>query len=110
MNKFSCCSWNPREPFNLIAGNEDGNIYGFDMRKLDKVSKLYKDHISAVMDVDFSPTGKEFVSGSFDKTVRIFDVGNGVSRDVYHGKRMQKIWSVKWSPDAQVNILYHNNN
>lgn len=41
-NKFSCCAWNPREPFNLVAGNEDGNLYGFDMRKMDKIRKIYK--------------------------------------------------------------------
>ena len=84
MNKFACCTWNPQEPFNLIAGNEDGNIYGFDMRKLDKVSKLYKGHASAVLDVDFSPTGREFVSGGFDRTVRIFEVGRGVSLSLIH--------------------------
>lgn len=26
------------------------------------------------MDVDYAPTGKEFVSGSYDKTIRIFPV------------------------------------
>ena len=28
------------------------------------------DHISAVTDVDYAPTGREFVTGSYDKTVR----------------------------------------
>ena len=102
VNKFACGAWNPQEPFNLIAGNEDGNIYGFDMRKLDKVSKLYKGHSSAVLDVAFSPTGREFVSGSFDRTLRIFEVGRGVSRDTYHAKRMQKVWAVGWRGDDQV--------
>lgn len=32
------------------------------------------DHVSAVIDVDFSPTGKEIVTGSYDKTIRIFEV------------------------------------
>ena len=40
------------------------------------------------MDLDISPTGKEFVSGSYDKTIRIFEMNDGKSRDVYHGKRM----------------------
>lgn len=105
MNKFSCCAWNPREPFNLIAGNEDTNVYGFDLRKMDKIRKIYKAHIGAVMDVDFSPTGREFASGSFDKTIRIFEVGGGQSREVYHGRRMQKVLAVMWSPDNQVGYL-----
>lgn len=41
---------------------------------------VHMDHVSAVLDVDYSPTGKEFVSASFDKTVRIFPKENGHSR------------------------------
>jgi len=40
------------------------------------------------------------VSGSYDKTIRIFDVRRGGhSRDVYHTKRMQRVTGVKWSLD-----------
>ncbi len=42
------------------------------MRKLDKALFIHKDHIGAIMDIDFAPTGKEFVTGSYDKTIRIF--------------------------------------
>ena len=35
---------------------------------------IYKDHIGAVLDVDYAPTGKEFVTASYDKTIRIFNV------------------------------------
>ena len=38
--------------------------------------------MSAVLDVDFSPTGREFVTGSYDRTVRIFDYNQGRSREV----------------------------
>jgi WD repeat and SOF domain-containing protein 1 len=44
------------------------------------------------MDIDYSPTGKEFVTGSYDRTIRMFRVEEGKSRDVYHGKRMQKFF------------------
>lgn len=57
------------------------------------------DHSSAVIDVDYAPTGREFVSGSYDKTVRIFESLKGHSRDVYHTKRMQRLTCVKWSLD-----------
>ncbi|ELT97522.1 hypothetical protein CAPTEDRAFT_55838, partial [Capitella teleta] len=52
-----------------------------------------------VMDVDYSPTGKEFVSGSYDKTLRIFAVGSQFSREVYHTRRMQIVQCVRWSHD-----------
>ena len=35
---------------------------------------MHKDHVSAVIDVDYSPTGKEFVSAGYDKTIRIYEV------------------------------------
>ena len=62
---------------------------------------IHKDHVSAVMDVAFSPTGREFVSGSYDRTVRIFSTTGGRSRDVYHTKRMQRIFCVNYSADAR---------
>lgn len=61
---------------------------------------IHKDHIGAVMDLEYSPTGREFVTGSFDKTVRIFPYDEGRSREVYHSKRMQVLNSVMFSMDA----------
>ena len=93
--------WNPMEPFNFILANEDHNIYSFDMRKLDKAIMIHKDHVSAVLDVAFSPTGREFVSGSYDRTVRIFKISTGRSREAYHTKRMQRVFCVNYSADAR---------
>ena len=69
------------------------------MRKLDKIRMIHKNHILAVLDIDYSPTGKEFVTGSFDKTIRIFKSDEGFSRDCYHTKRMQKVYSVLYTMD-----------
>lgn len=88
-NKSSCICWNPYEPINFVVGNEDGNCYTFDMRKLDEAKMIHKDHMNAVLSVDFAPHGKEFVSGSFDKTIWIFPSYSGKSREVYHTKWMQ---------------------
>ena len=54
-------SWNPMEAFNFAVANEDHNIYIFDMRKLDRALNCLKDHVAAVMDVEFSPTGEKLV-------------------------------------------------
>jgi hypothetical protein len=35
-------------------------------------SAAVQDFVSAVMDVDYSPTGREFVAGGYDRSVRIF--------------------------------------
>mmetsp|Transcript_43281 Transcript_43281/g.31602 ORF Transcript_43281/g.31602 Transcript_43281/m.31602 type:complete len:94 (+) Transcript_43281:434-715(+) len=44
-NKSSAICWNPYEPMNFVVGNENGNCYTFDMRKLDQAKMIHKDHI-----------------------------------------------------------------
>ncbi|GKY91586.1 hypothetical protein MPSEU_000130500 [Mayamaea pseudoterrestris] len=92
--------WNPMEAMNFVVANEDYNAYMFDMRKLDAPTRIYKGHTSAVMAVSWSPTGREFCSGSYDRTVRIFAVNGGNSRDIYHTKRMQRIFTVQYTMDS----------
>jgi WD repeat and SOF domain-containing protein 1 len=53
------------------------------------------------MDVEFSPTGEELVSASYDRTIRLWGKMNGHSRDIYHTKRMQRVFSAKWTPDSK---------
>ncbi|MBN3314710.1 DCA13 factor, partial [Atractosteus spatula] len=93
--------WNPMEAFMFTCANEDYNLYTFDMRRLDSPVMVHMDHVSAVLDLDYSPTGKEFVSASFDKSIRIFPADSGHSREVYHTKRMQHVICVKWSSDSK---------
>ncbi|KAJ2072328.1 Protein sof1 [Coemansia sp. RSA 922] len=92
-------SWNPMEAFMFATASEDHNVYTFDMRKMDHAVNVLRDHVSAVMDVDYSPTGQELVSGSYDRSVRLWDVNKGHSRDIYHAKRMQRVFCVKYTLD-----------
>jgi WD repeat and SOF domain-containing protein 1 len=96
----STLAWNPLEAFVFTTANEDYkyvlfyllllifivifvfSLYSFDIRYLQRPFNVHKDHVAAVIDVDYSPTGKEFVSGSYDKTVRIFAADKGHSRFV----------------------------
>ncbi|CAG8443570.1 6187_t:CDS:2 [Acaulospora morrowiae] len=94
-------AWNPMEAFNFTAANEDHNCYTFDMRKMECALNVLKDHVSAVLDLDYSPTGEEIVTGAYDRTLRIFNARKGHSRDVYHTKRMQRIFCVKYSMDSK---------
>ncbi|XP_046396694.1 DDB1- and CUL4-associated factor 13 isoform X1 [Ischnura elegans] len=94
-------AWNPMEAFVFTCASEDYNLYSFDARNLAQPFNVHMDHTSAVTDVDYSPTGKEFVSGSYDKSIRFFELDKGHSRDVYHTKRMQRLTCVSWSLDAK---------
>ncbi|ELU03992.1 hypothetical protein CAPTEDRAFT_174096 [Capitella teleta] len=97
--KSNAIAWNPMEAYMFTVASEDYNLYSFDARYLDKPTTIHQSHVAAVMDVDYSPTGKEFVSGSYDKTLRIFAVGSQFSREVYHTRRMQIVQCVRWSHD-----------
>jgi WD repeat and SOF domain-containing protein 1 len=91
----------------MLLASEDHNLYTFDIRKLETPTQVYKGHVAGVMSCDWSestcgigdvladllpigPTGEEFVSGSYDRTVRLWNRDEGRSRDVYHTKRMQR--------------------
>ena len=93
-------SWNPMEAFNLAVGNEDHNIYIFDTRNLSRALNILKDHVAAVMDVAFSPTGEELVSASYDRSIRLWRRNEGHSRDIYHTKRMQRVFACTFTPDT----------
>lgn len=56
--KANALAWNPREPMNFVVASEDHNCYSFDMRQLSRALMVHKDHVGAVMDVAWSPTGE----------------------------------------------------
>lgn len=93
--------WNPMEPLNFVVANEDYQAYTFDMRRLKEPTHIYKGHTSAVMSVSWAPTGREFVTGSYDRTIRLFNLKdrNGFARDIYHTKRMQRVFTVNYTMD-----------
>lgn len=101
-NRTNCVSWNPMRPMEFAAANEDSNIYLFDSRRMDRSRGVLHGHVETVLSVDFSPTGRELVSGGFDKTLRIWELtawDTGKSRDVYVAKRMQRVWTTVWTAD-----------
>lgn len=99
--KTNAISWNPMEAFYFAAGSEDHNVYMYDMRNLTRSINVMKDHVAAVLDVDFDPTGQELVSGSYDRSIRIFRVNEGHSREIYHTKRMQHVFATRFTTDAK---------
>ncbi|KAF5325434.1 hypothetical protein D9619_009762 [Psilocybe cf. subviscida] len=94
-------SWSPTFPTTVLLASEDHNLYTFDIRHLDSPTQICKAHVAAVMSCDWSPTGQEFVSGGWDRTVRIWQEGRGRQPEVYHTKRMQRVTSTAFSADAR---------
>ncbi|KAK0437568.1 WD40 repeat-like protein [Armillaria borealis] len=94
-------SWCPTHPTTLLLASEDHNLYTFDIRHLLTPTQIYKAHVAAVMSCEWAPTGLEFVSGGWDRTVRIWKKDKGSSEDVFHGKRMGRVSSTIFTNDAR---------
>ena len=58
--RSNAIAWNPMEAMVFTTASEDYNLYSFDLRKLDRPINVMMDHVSAVTDLDYSPTGKYY--------------------------------------------------
>ncbi|CAL2031219.1 hypothetical protein CAEBREN_05371 [Caenorhabditis brenneri] len=94
-------SWNPMEAYSFTVASEDFSLYTFDMRYMEHPTQSHQGFTSAVLDVDYSPTGQEFVAAGYDRSIRLFKARDMTSRDVYYTKRMASVLSVLWSADAK---------
>lgn len=99
--RSNALSWSPTFPTTILLASEDHNLYTFDIRSLDTPTQIYKSHVAAVVSCDWSPTGTEFVSGSWDRTIRIWKEGKGHTPVMYHTKRMQRVTSTTYTNDAR---------
>lgn len=100
----SSLSWSPMNPNSFVVGSDDWNCYMFDLRMEGRPKQVFQGHVAAVNSVDFCPTGRRFVAGSSDNSVRMWDVDMlrpNDSSEMYHTKRMAKVWSVRWSLDSK---------
>ncbi|KAH8869620.1 DDB1- and CUL4-associated factor 13 [Schistosoma japonicum] len=99
--KLNAFSWNPMEPFIFTAASEDYNAYTFDNRFFKFPRRVHRGHVNAVLGVDYSPTGREFVTGGYDSTIRLWQCDSTESFDVYHTRRMKRVLDVKITLDAK---------
>jgi WD40 repeat protein len=65
-----------------------------------KARHTLKGHADSVRSVAFSPDGKTLVSGSWDKTIKLWDVKTGKERATLKG-HTEIVWSVAYSPDGK---------
>ncbi|KAF9510891.1 hypothetical protein BS47DRAFT_1373223 [Hydnum rufescens UP504] len=99
--RANALAWSPTLPTSILLASEDHNLYTFDVRSLTSPTQIYKGHVAAVMSCDWSPTGTEFVSGGWDRTLRIWNEGDGRGSEAYHTKRMQRVFSTIYTGDAR---------
>ena len=64
-----------------------------------KCLKTLKGHSYGVLSVAYSPDGTKIVSGSGDKTIKIWDANTGECLQTLVG-HIEPVWSVAFSPDG----------
>ncbi len=95
---------NPKTPI-LVSGDFDGKIttYNIDTKKHCQTffaSNSPTSHKDSVFAVAISKDGKNVVSGSADKTIRLWELETGKLKRTFDG-HTDKIWAVAWSHDGK---------
>jgi WD40 repeat protein len=76
-----------------------GEIHLIDL-STGRIVRTFQGHANKVMSIAFSPDGKRLVSGSADRTARIWDVATGECEHVLEG-HTEAVYGVVFSPDGR---------
>ncbi|VDN98307.1 unnamed protein product [Rodentolepis nana] len=86
--------FDPSSPNNLLVAKEDGLVHLFDTSKEGPEGLLkctyyyYSAHENAIFSVKWVNYGSQFLTGSGDQTIKLFDAESGTCISVYLGHKM----------------------
>ncbi|MBD2067173.1 NACHT domain-containing protein [Leptolyngbya sp. FACHB-671] len=88
--------WDVNAPVNRLQVDTDKSLLGI----VDECTHILTDHESRVWSIAFSPDGKTLVSGSEDKTIKLWNANTGECQQTLLG-HTNWIKSVVFSPDGR---------
>src|SRR5699024_9630681 len=99
----------PLKPTLIAAAQNSGDVRIYDIAYARRSStyqtptaRVIRGHTSPVVDIEYLPNGKKIVTGSQDKTVRIF--GNTLTHSqehIYHNRRMLLVNAICCTSDSE---------
>ncbi len=93
----NACVYSPDGKQLAVASGESIKLYD---TATQTVVQSLEGHTKSVTSIQYSPDGKTLVSGSFDKTVRVWDVERGLCERVLEG-HTGEVTSIQYSPDGK---------
>jgi WD40 repeat protein len=89
-------AWSPVGDTLAVAASS--GIWLYDAGDLNATPRFLTGHTAPVSSIDFSADGRTLVSGSWDKTIRLWDVGQGAQQAILEGHTGQ-VEAVAFSAD-----------
>jgi len=90
-------AYSPNGEHLAVAGSL--GVWIYDAQSGDEIDLLIA-HRDGIRDISFSPDGRTLASGSWDRTIRLWDVDTGSLKNTLWG-RAQPVYSVAFSPDGK---------
>lgn len=94
--------WSRINPWEFLVANEDSNLYTFDIRKINQIKKIYRGHVMPVQCIDQNEKSGIIISGSLDRTIRIYSPKSDFKSDVFSSSRMARVLCVSFSSDSNL--------
>jgi len=84
----------------IAFGDKNGSLRILDV-KTNTVTRTIMAHAARIVDVKFSPDGRQIATASFDKTFKIWDASNLTHRPISVARHNEWVINVTFSPDSK---------
>ncbi|KXL49322.1 MAG: hypothetical protein FE78DRAFT_86245 [Acidomyces sp. 'richmondensis'] len=100
--------WSPTDGVDFAFGTDSGWIQVWDMRHLKTAKIKIPAHVLSCNIIDWHPDGKHVVSGSSDKTVRVWDLTSaGKQKTGWEIKTPYPVLNARWRPPCESSLPQH---
>src|SRR5205814_1158157 len=83
-----------------VVGGDGGKLWLFDLKTGREIQR-FQGHLGSVKAVTFSPDGQRLLSGSDDKSMRLWDVESGKQVSQFQTPGMTTVSGVAFSRDGK---------